>query len=1012
MTPPTSLPAVAALLPGEHVCCLYDTEEEHRALLTPFLRQGLERGEKVLYIADAHTAETVLDYLRQDGFGVDPFLSNGQLRILSTEDSYTRDGTFDPERMIALLAAETEQALAQGYTALRVTGEMSWALRGWPGADRLIEYEARLNLFSPGSKCLAVCQYDRRRFDPSALLDVLRTHPVVVVGTEAYENFYYMPPHDLLGPDPAAATLQSWLESLRSRKLTEQALRDAHDTMDKRVDERTKDLLEANERLRLEIERRLQAEKETYQRRRQAEGLARVARMVTASLELPEVLNRVARAVIDLFPDSSSRIWVADGDRLILRSESGTPARLRAGHRTELALGEGLAGHVAVTREPLVVEDALADPRTVNVDWLREAGYVSYVGVPLLVRDRLVGVLAILAPSRRRFSPQELETLVSFGAQAAIAIENARLLEESKAYQSRLEGLLTVSRQLSRIQPLESLLGGIAEACGRLLGAESAGFRLREEDDLVVTATWGDAGQIMLVPRVKVGESLSGRVAATGEPLLVHDPANDPRLLPAHREAMSRLGYRAWLGIPVKIGEEVAGLLNIHTRRPEGFPKEDMAIATAFASQAAVALENSNLYRELRQAFDELARAQDHLLQGEKLRVLGQMASGVAHDFNNTLAVILGRAQLMLGQTRDPALQRQLKVVEKAAKDGAQTVRRIQEFARRKPVHQVEPVDLNQVAEDVIEVTRIRWKDEAQAKGILYDIRMEPAPLPRVNGVPSELREALTNLVFNAVEAMPQGGRLTVQTGVEDGRVFCRVSDTGIGMTEETKRRVFEPFFTTKVEKGSGLGLSVTFGIIARHHGEIEVQSEAGRGSAFTIWLPIGTPIEKKPARATPSRDVPPARILIIDDEPGVREILADVLTGLGHTVATCADGSSGFARFQKERFDLVITDLSMPGMSGLELARKIKAKRPKTPVILITGWGDRADTQGARANEADWLLTKPFDLDTVRGALRAVLTWRPRRLRRSAERLPRGVTAAHRHPPGRRKRPARGTSR
>jgi len=222
---PYILRNITDLRPGDHLCCLYETEEEHRALLTPYLRQGLELGEKVLYIVDAYTAETVLDYLRYDGVEVKPYLDSGQLNILTAKDAYMRDGIFNPDGMIELLRNETERALAEGYSALRVTGEMTWALRGLPGSERLIEYEAKLNIFFPGSKCLALCQYDRRRFNPDMILDVLATHPIAVVGTVIYDNLYYMPVAEFLGPDRPAATLRRWLRNMEAHKRAEEALR-------------------------------------------------------------------------------------------------------------------------------------------------------------------------------------------------------------------------------------------------------------------------------------------------------------------------------------------------------------------------------------------------------------------------------------------------------------------------------------------------------------------------------------------------------------------------------------------------------------------------------------------------------------------------------------------------------------------------------------------------------------------------------------------------------------------
>ena len=221
---PNPLRTMTDLEPGDHICCLYKTEEEHQAVLTLFLRQGLERGEKVLYIVDVHTAETILGYLRYDGLDVEPYLVRGQLVILTRDEAYVREVVFDPEGMLALLRAETEWALAEGYPALRVIGEMTWALRGLPGSERLIECEAKLNEFLPGSKCLAICQYDQRRFDPEVLLNVLRTHPVAVIGTQIYDNFHYMPPAELLGHDLPAAQLRHWVQNLAERERAEQQL--------------------------------------------------------------------------------------------------------------------------------------------------------------------------------------------------------------------------------------------------------------------------------------------------------------------------------------------------------------------------------------------------------------------------------------------------------------------------------------------------------------------------------------------------------------------------------------------------------------------------------------------------------------------------------------------------------------------------------------------------------------------------------------------------------------------
>jgi len=404
------------------------------------------------------------------------------------------------------------------------------------------------------------------------------------------------------------------------------------------------------------------------------------------------------------------------------------------------------------------------------------------------------------------------------------------------------------------------------------------------------------------------------------------------------------------------------------------FSESEVTLLQTFADQAAIALENSRLYGELRGALRTVEESQQRIVQGERLRALGQMAGGVAHDFNNALAIIVGRAEVLLNETADPDLQQQLNIIVKVALDASQTVRRIQEFTRMRRSRPFQPVRFNQLVDEVVEVTRSRWKDEAHAKGVRYELLVEASPAPVVAGDPSELREALTNVVFNALDAMPEGGRVTLRTGLDGERVFCSITDTGIGMNDEVKQRVFDPFFTTKGERGTGLGLSVVYGIVTRHGGELDVRSEVGRGSVFTIRLPVGRETVERPqapAVAAPARQ---GKILVVDDEKDVREVLLDLLVLDRHTVVLCADGEAARARFEEEPFDLVITDLGMPGISGWDVARHVKQHRPETPVAMVTGWGDRLDEREAHARGVDYVVAKPFKRETIRAMVTSAL--------------------------------------
>jgi signal transduction histidine kinase/CheY-like chemotaxis protein len=419
------------------------------------------------------------------------------------------------------------------------------------------------------------------------------------------------------------------------------------------------------------------------------------------------------------------------------------------------------------------------------------------------------------------------------------------------------------------------------------------------------------------------------------------------------------------------------------------------AAAEARAESAAAQAEQARRHvEELSHYIAEQERIREQYAQVEKLSALGELASGVAHDFNNTLAGILGRAQLLL-TTKDPArVESGLNLIIKTAKDGAKTIKRIQDFARQRRDHDFQPVSVDQLLLDVREITRPRWKSRAESEGvhISLDLRLG-SDEARVMGDESELREVLVNLVFNAVDAMPAGGRLTLSTREAEGAVEICVSDTGTGMTEDVRSRVFDPFFTTKGKAGMGLGLAVSFGIVRRHEGTIEAESEVGRGSTFRIRLPAAQSNAKpghtsEPPALTLVPQRPEAtRILVVDDEENVRQLLRDVLESEGYQVSLASGGREALELFGQGGFDAVFTDIGMQGMSGWELAHAVRELDAAVPLAVITGWGEAVGSGERTAARVDWVVAKPFDAAQILAIAREVA--------RRVESRPRGAAVA-----------------
>jgi signal transduction histidine kinase/DNA-binding response OmpR family regulator len=728
-------------------------------------------------------------------------------------------------------------------------------------------------------------------------------------------------------------------------------------------------------------------------RRRVAEALVVVGAAITAPLALRTVLGLVAEQAGALLGTERTAVALVDPGAPTARG--GLQVAAHRGMGAQLGY-EGIATHAMAQGSPVWSPDlhqdrAFALTAEARTTLLTE-GVRAVLAVPLRVEQRILGALVVCRTAAGPFASDEVKLLEAFGAQVAIAIEHARLHEESQARQARLEALLDVSRQLVRIQPLPELLQAIVAACGQVLAADGVDVRLVEGDELVPSGAWGDAAPAPGAARPGHDDSLCGWVAAHRTPLVVAEPASDARLRPEHQAVFRQRGTRAWLGVPVIAGDRLEGVLAIHTRRPGGFTEADGATATAFAAHAGTALENARLYQAIRESHETLTRTQAQLTQAQKMEAIGQLAGGVAHDFNNLVTVIQGRSEVLLNtHGSDPHLVKQTQAIQTAAERAATLTRQLLAFSR-KQVLAPRVLDLAALVAGMEEMLR-RLIREDIAFGTVH-----ASERGRVRADPGQIEQVVMNLVINARDAMPQGGQLRLETAAADlDETFVRdnpgaqrgafvklaVCDTGIGMDAETQARCFEPFFTTKAPgHGTGLGLAMVYGIVKQHQGYVRVESALGRGTTVTVYLPrlSAQTVLDRPA---PKSDAAPRgseTVLLVEDQPDVRAVTREMLESLGYTVLATGQPAEAVQLVEgaPHPVRLLVTDVVMPDVSGPELTRQLAARWPGLRVLYVSGYTDDAIVHHGVLEPGVILLAKPFTRATLAQRVREALAEAP----------------------------------
>ncbi len=729
----------------------------------------------------------------------------------------------------------------------------------------------------------------------------------------------------------------------------------------------------------IDVRERKRVERNLIRTNKELSTLYAVGRTLSSSTPIDERLQQVVEQVTAAFGCQVGALALFDPSDMF-RSE-----RVCAVGSQHLTSEESLHEVVGIITDRLRAEQkpiltmTLGDDLHVLRRFKSAPDNGSLMGVPLCCPGtKMIGSLSAVKADGPPFDSHDLDLLSSLGRQIAVAVENEELYARQKENVSRLRALVNATRLVgSVLNPagvLDALPGQVMQivpcCCSAVLryGPETHSFSF-----LAVKFAGAIRG-------LEKEASFSADGSPIEELLKSWQPcfcsADDQRDCPV-RKPFVEARVRSCLCMPVAF-DGSAGLLVVGRDNRRPMADTELHIISDLLAHASLSVKNASLYTALQTAYADLKKAQDAMVKAEKYRAIGELSAGVAHDFNNALSIILGRAQHLMTVTNNKQILKGLKSIESASRDAANTVRRMQQFSRAITQRPYSRVDANEIVTQVLETIEPRRKELAELAGVHVDVVRKLQNAESISGNGGELREALTNVVFNAIEAMPQGGTLTVATGVRGNHVFIEIRDTGVGMPPEVQEKVFQPFFTTKPD-GMGLGLSLVYGTVKRHGGQIEIASQPNKGTTATLLFPIDVSASEVREGTQPIL-TRKATILIVDDNIEVTRTLSQMLESASHQVMSVADGQEGIRRYRESEFDVVITDIGMPGISGWEVSKAIRAYDPSAKIILITAWGVQLDQGQIEQSGASLVIPKPFDKARILSAIERLLSGTPSR--------------------------------
>ncbi|HIE27358.1 TPA: PAS domain S-box protein [Candidatus Poribacteria bacterium] len=908
---------------GAHIGMFYRTSEDIRKIFIPYLAAGLEANERCVWVTAVFSPEETLKLFDERLPDLDIYIDKKQLMILSPDDIYLREKHLDEVDSIAGKWANIyNEALSGGYEGLRISADISWLKR--TDFERFIVCERVVNRIVAENRIIAICAYDTGNFEISDIIAINSAHPYAVVEKDG--RWGLIENAERIRIKGALEESKEKYRSIFNRASCGIILTDLQGK-----------ILDVNEYI---------CHRTGYTRE---ELIGQ-----KASILVPE-------EIAFKFPEYAARLLKCGSLMIETEGICKDGSEIQAEVNMKVARIGGKECAMIMTRDITELKQAYEKLRT-------ERDFNTQ-----LLDTMFEGINVIDAEGKLQFANRQFCEMIGYTLdelkgqpgtfwvhpddyQRVASHELLRKEGKSSTYECRL--LRKDGTEISVLLTGAPLFDGDGVYQGKV-GAIIDITELKQKDALLRESERRYRTMLEDVQMIAIGLDLEGNVTFCNK----------------YFEKLSGYSKDELLGknwfeimVPDRLREE-RRRMHDNDVRENMHAHYEATILTKPGEERLIEWNNTTLRDATGNAIGTMSlgvditdqkRMEEQLIRTERLRALGEMTAGIAHNFNNILTGVLGYAELLKDETNLADIASGLEKIEQSGIKARDLVKCMMDFVRIRKDKEFEVVDLTQVVKESIAISKLRWKAAAEASGISIEMKEEWTDNLLVDGDASELTEMVTNMIINSVEAMPKGGTITFRGEHLGGFVFLSISDTGIGMSEDAQKRVFEPFFTTRAEVGRGMGLATVYGTIRRHGGEIEVQSQLGEGTTFTIKLPYSKSLteDKKEEIIPKARQ---ANILVIDDEEHILMVFTQVLKG--HQVDTTTDALEGVRLFKQKRHDALVVDLAMPKMNGWQIADVVRMIDKNVSIVLCTGWGVQIEDEEFKRSQVDFLLAKPFEI-------------------------------------------------